>query len=28
VPSSVLSVLVGGALLWYATIARRKNWLG
>lgn len=27
VPSSVLSVLVGGALLWYATIARRKNWL-
>lgn len=28
VPSSILSVLVGGALLWYATIARRKNWLG
>lgn len=28
VPSSVLSVLVGGALLWYATIARRNNWLG
>ena len=28
VQSSVLSVLVGGALLWYATIARRKNWLG
>jgi hypothetical protein len=27
-PSSALSVLVGGALLWYATIARRKNWLG
>jgi len=27
VPSSVLSVLVAGALLWYATIARRKNWL-
>ena len=25
---SVLSVLVGVALLWYATIARRKNWLG
>lgn len=28
VSSSILSVLVGGALLWYATIARRKNWLG
>ena len=27
-PSSALSVLVAGALLWYATIARRKNWLG
>lgn len=26
-PSSVLSVLVGAALLWYATIARRKQWL-
>ena len=25
---SVMSVLVGGALLWYATIVRRKNWLG
>ncbi|MFT5064639.1 MAG: hypothetical protein ACJAXK_000746 [Yoonia sp.] len=27
VPSSAMSVLVGGALLWYATIVRRKNWL-
>ena len=27
VPSSVLSLLVGAALLWYATIARRKHWL-
>ena len=26
-PSLLLSVLVGGALLWYATIARRKDWL-
>jgi hypothetical protein len=28
VPSSLLSVLVGAALYWYATIALRKNWLG
>ncbi len=27
-PSSAMSVLVGGALLWYASIARRKGWLG
>jgi hypothetical protein len=27
VPSMVLSVLVGGALLWYASIARRVGWL-
>jgi len=27
VPSMVLSLLVGGALLWYATIARRSGWL-
>ncbi|MFT4700959.1 MAG: hypothetical protein ACI9ND_000357 [Yoonia sp.] len=28
VPSSLLSLLVGAALYWYATIALRKNWLG
>lgn len=27
VPPVILSVLVGAALLWYATIARRKFWL-
>jgi hypothetical protein len=26
-PSVLLSILVGAALLWYATIATRKNWL-
>lgn len=26
-PSLVLAFLVGGALLWYATIARRKDWI-
>lgn len=28
VPSMLLSVLIGGALLWYASIARRAEWLG
>jgi hypothetical protein len=28
VPSMVLSILVGAALLWYASIVRRFNWLG
>jgi len=27
VPSVALSVLIGGALLWYASIARRVGWL-
>ncbi len=27
VPSSFLSVLVGAALVWYASIAKRKEWL-
>ncbi len=27
-PSLLLSLLVAGALLWYATIAQRKDWLG
>ncbi|MEO9517805.1 MAG: hypothetical protein ABJH45_09610 [Paracoccaceae bacterium] len=27
-PSLILSVLVGAALLWYASIARRSGWLG
>lgn len=27
VPAMVLSVLVGGALFWYASIARRSGWL-
>lgn len=27
VPSVVLSILVSGALLWYASIARRAGWL-
>lgn len=27
VPSVLMSVLVGAALLWYATIAQRKAWL-
>lgn len=26
-PSLLLSILVAAALLWYATIAQRKNWL-
>lgn len=28
VPSMMLSLLVGAALLWYSTIARRSGWLG
>ena len=28
VPSMLLSLLVGGALLWYASIIRRFGWLG
>lgn len=28
VPSMMLSFLVGAALLWYSTIARRSGWLG
>lgn len=27
VPSMVLSILIGAALLWYASIVRRFNWL-
>lgn len=27
-PSVLMSILVAGALLWYATIAQRKDWLG
>jgi len=27
VPSTTLAVLAGGALLWYASIARRSGWL-
>lgn len=27
VPSVLMSILVGAALLWYATIAQRKGWL-